>query len=45
VGVDGYDADGSAYIHRQVLASLLVSIRDITGKSGESEVWALGQDD
>jgi hypothetical protein len=44
VGVDGYDADGSAYIRRQVLASLLMGIRDITRKSGESEVWALGQD-
>jgi hypothetical protein len=45
VGVDRYDADGSAYIHRQVLASLLMGVRDITGKSGESEVGALRQDD
>lgn len=42
MGVDGYDTDTSAFDEQ---ASLLMSVRDITGESGESEVWAFRQDD
>ena len=45
VGVDGYDADRLAKHFRKEYMSLLVGVGDITGKSCESEVWALRQDD
>ena len=42
MGVDGYDTNSSAFDEH---ASLLMRVRDITSKSGESEVWAFRQDD
>ena len=45
MGVDGYDAGRLAKHFRKEYMSLLVGVRDITGKSRESEVWALRQDD
>jgi len=45
VGVDGYDAGRLARYFGKEYMSLLMSVRDITSKSGESEVWAFRQDD
>jgi hypothetical protein len=44
VRVDGDDTDRLAGHQAQGHASLLVGIRDIAGKSCESEVWAFRQD-